>query len=68
MRRPDKGKDKSLERERRNGYDSLIPQYEELLYDVVEDVFENKYTDDMEKRYKEKLSKLDTELKRVRSL
>ena len=54
--------------EKRHGYLSLIPQYQELLSEVVVDISEETYTVDKEKHYKIRCSELDTDLIRIRNL
>jgi hypothetical protein len=54
--------------QKRDGYNNLIFQYEKLLCDVVGDISSNRYTQEVEDKYKKDLDDLETEHRRIDSL
>lgn len=54
--------------QKRDGYNNLIFQYEQLLYDVTEDIDSNRYTAQVEAKYKKDFADLETEHRRIDAL
>jgi hypothetical protein len=54
--------------QKRDGYSNLISQYERLVYDVVEDIYSNRYTTEVEARRVKDLADLDAERTRIGGL
>jgi len=61
------GKVKKLT-EKKEGYINVVPEYEILICDVLYAVKNNIYTDEVEKNYRDELTKLTEEVKRIRRL
>ena len=54
--------------QKRDGYNNLISGYERLLSDVVEDIYSNRFTADVEQKHKKELADLEAENRRIDGL
>jgi len=61
------GKVKKLT-EKKEGYINVVPEYETLISDVLYAIKKNSYTDEVEKNYRDEITQLTEDVKRIRRL